>query len=66
MKKAKIDLQYIGGVVCQYKVIRLVNLATFSTRTGRSIHMIGSMLAPREVQELSLDRKYEVTITEAK
>lgn len=65
MKKVKIELSYMTHLAV-YKVTRLVNCATFTPSNTRNIKMIGSTVEPREAEALAMDRRFEVTITEAK
>lgn len=66
MKKVRIELGWscVAGTGV-YSVTKLVNMATFTTRSG-GLKMIGSTLDPREAEEIARDRRFEVTITQAK
>lgn len=45
-----------------YRVVKLVNLASFTALEGREYH-IGSVLTLREVQVVVASRRYHVEIT---
>lgn len=65
MKKARIELVFNPGLAV-YQVVKLVNMATFTTRNGHNVKMIGSTLDCKEAEEVATDRRFDVTITQAK
>lgn len=63
-KKAKIKVAYQQSSG-YYRVIELVNMATFSTPSG-TLCMLGSDITPRDMEAVARDRRWDVTIVPAK